>query len=152
MGLLWTGTFEIEIVTANRRRVISVPNLITDVGLNYMRDLLTGDVVPPTAIAYIALGSSSTPPANGDTQLGAETSRKAVTKQEVNGPGQVQTTCYVAPFEANGQIEEIGVFAGPGATSAPNTGILIARVLWSHLKTELESLQIVRTDTISRAV
>ncbi len=151
VGVLWTGTFQIVIEGQTRRQTINLSNLITDAGLNYMRDLLDGVVNPPTEIGYIALGSSSTAPANGDIKLGAEFFRKAVTKQEIPATGQVQTTCYVAPYEANQQIQEIGVFAGPAASATPDSGVLIARVLWSHLKTELESLQIVRTDTISRA-
>ncbi|NPV30489.1 MAG: hypothetical protein HPY58_12745 [Firmicutes bacterium] len=151
MGILWTGTFEIIITTPTKRKTIELQNLITDAGLNYIRDLLDGSINPPTEIRYIALGNSTAPPSASDTKLGNELFRKAVTKQELPGTGRVSSTCYIAPSEANFQIEEIGVFAGPNATDAKDSGVLIARVLWSHLKTELESLQIVRTDTISRA-
>ncbi len=151
MGILWSGTFEIIITTPTKRKTVQLRNLITDAGLNYIRDLLDGSINPPTQIQYIALGSSNTLASASDTRLGAEFFRKPVTKQEIPGTGQVASTVYVAPYEANQQTEEIGVFAGPGATSAKDSGVLIARVLWSHLKTELESLQIVRTDTISRA-
>ena len=151
MGIMWEGTFQIVITSPTRRKTIQLTNLITDAGLNYIRDLLDGSINPPTQIQYIALGSSSTTPAAGDVKLGNEFFRKAVTKQDLPATGQVSSTCYVAPYEANLQIEEIGVFAGPNATATVDTGVLVARVLWSHLKTELESLQIVRTDTISRA-
>jgi len=151
MGVLWEGTFEIVITTPTRRKTISLKNFITDAGLNYIRDLLDGSINPPTEIRYIALGSSNTPPTASDVKLGNEFFRKQVTKQELPGTGQVASTVYIAPYEANQQIEEIGVFAGPDASEAKDSGILIARVLWSHRKTELESLQIVRTDTISRA-
>ncbi len=151
MGVLWAGTFQIAVTTPTRRRTIQLKNMITDAGLNYIRDLLDGSVNPPTQIQYIALGSSNTLASASDTRLGAEFFRKPVTKQEIPGTGQVASTVYVAPYESNEQIEEIGVFAGPTATAQKDSGVLIARVLWSHLKTELESLQIVRTDTISRA-
>lgn len=151
MGILWDGTFQIIITTPTRRKTIQLKNMITDAGLNYIRDLLDGSINPPTQIQYIALGSSNVAPTAGDTKLGNEVFRKQVTKQELPATGQVSSTVYIAPYEANFQIEEIGVFAGPTATSQKDTGVLIARVLWSHLKTELESLQIVRTDTISRA-
>lgn len=150
-NLIWDGIFQITIKNPYKHKTISLHNLITDAGLNYMRDLLDGTINPPTQIQYIALGTSNTPVAAGDIKLGNEVFRKAVTKQETPGTGQVQTTCYIAPYEANIQIEEIGVFAGPNATEDKDSGVLIARVLWSHLKTELESLQIVRTDTIGRA-
>lgn len=151
MGVLWEGTFQIVIETPTRRKTIQLKNFITDTGLNYIRDLLDGSINPPTEIRYIAFGSSNTTPVASDTKLGNEFFRKQVTKQELPGTGQVASTVYIAPYEANQQIEEIGVFAGPDATAAKDSGVLIARVLWSHLKTELESLQIVRTDTISRA-
>ncbi|AFK87412.1 MULTISPECIES: hypothetical protein [Thermoanaerobacterium] len=150
-NLVWDGTFQITIETPYKRKTISLHNMITDAGLNYMRDLLDGTVNPPTSIQYIALGTSNTPVSASDTKLGNEVFRKAVTKQETPGTGQVQTTCYIAPYEANVDIEEIGVFAGPEATDAKDSGVMIARVLWSHTKNELESLQIVRTDTIGRA-
>lgn len=151
MGILWEGTFQIVVTSPTRRQTVQLRNLITDAGLNYIRDLLDGSINPPTQIQYIALGSSNTAPAAGDTALGNEFFRKQVTKQELPGTGQVASTVYVAPYEGNAQIEEIGVYAGPDASGETDTGILIARVLWSHAKTELESLQIVRTDTISRA-
>ncbi len=150
-SVLWSGTFSIVITTPTRQKVVRLQNMITDAGLNYMRDLLDGSINPPTEIRYIAFGSSNAPLAASDTKLGNEFFRKQVTKQELPGTGQVASTVYIAPYEANQQIEEIGVFAGPDATAAKDSGVLIARVLWSHLKTELESLQIVRTDTISRA-
>ena len=147
---LWEGTFQIIIKSPYERRVARLRNMITDAGLNYMRDLLDGTITLPTSIQYIALGTSNTAVAATDTKLGNEVFRKEVTKQEVMGTGEVQTTCYIAPYEANEQIEEIGIFAGPNATATKDSGVMIARVLWSHLKTELESLQIVRTDTIGR--
>lgn len=152
MGLIWEGTFYITITSPTRRKTVQLTNLITDAGLNYVRDLLDGSINQPTQIQYIALGSSITAPAAADVKLGNEFFRKAVTKQDLPGTGQVSSTCYVAPYESNQQIEEIGVYAGPNATATVDTGVLVARVLWSHLKTELESLQIVRTDTISRPV
>lgn len=151
MGVLWEGTFQIVIELPTRRQTVQLRNLITDAGLNYIRDLLDGSVNPPTQIQYIALGSSNTAPAAGDVKLGNEVFRKQVTKQELPGTGQVASTVYIAPYEANQQVEEIGVYAGPAASATKDSGVLIARVLWSHLKTETESLQIVRTDTISRA-
>ena len=124
-----------------------IRNTITDAGRNLLRDVLSGAVVDGE-IKYMALGSSNTPPSPADTQLGAEFFRKQITRQEATGTGALETTTYIAPFEANQQIEEIGWFAGPDATDEPNSGVLVARVLYSRLKVQLESLQIVRIDTI----
>lgn len=151
--MAWTGRFRIVRYDLAGRRLGAdeVPNLISDGGLNYVRDLLDGTIgSTDTAIKYIALGSSNVAPAPGQTQLGNEVFRKAVTKQEALGTGQLRTVVYIAPYEANQQIEEIGIFAGPDATEAANSGVMIARVLYSRLKTNLESWQIERTDTIGR--
>jgi hypothetical protein len=148
-SVLWSGSIRIIIETSTRRRIVSLTNLITDVGLNLMRDTLAG-LVADAEVKYVAVGTGNTAPAATDTALAAEVFRKAVTKQELPGTGQVQTTCYIAPYEGNYAIQEIGWFAGPDAGATPGSGILVARVLYSRTKTELESWQIVRTDTFGR--
>lgn len=127
--------------------VVEFDNVITNVGKNHARDCLAGTVDPQ--VKYVALGSSSVAPSTSDTQLGNEQMRKQVTDRTVGGTGVLTTTVYIAPNEGNFQIEEIGWFAGSGATGASNTGTLISRVLYSHLKNVLESIQVDRTDTFS---
>lgn len=151
--LVWSGRISVVRFDLAGREIgrDDIPNLITDVGLNYLRDILDGTIgSSDTAIKYIAPGTSNTAPANGQTQLGNEVFRKAVTKQETPATGQLKTTVYIAPYEANQQIEEIGVFAGPNATASANTGVMIARVLYSRLKTNLESWNVERIDTLAR--
>lgn len=123
-------------------------NLITNAGLNLVRDGLIG-AKTDTAIHYVALGTGTTAPAVTDTQLGAEVFRKAVTSQVAGASaGQAVTTLYVSPGDAAGVvIGEIGWFAGASATSAANSGVMVARVLYSHTHTNLESIQVQRTDS-----
>jgi hypothetical protein len=149
-SVVWSGWLRVIVSTPNKQHAFSLRNLITDAGLNLMRDALRG-VVTDTEVKYVALGTSSTVPAAGDIKLGNEIFRKAVTKDEAPGTGQAKTICYVAPYEANQAIAEIGFFAGAGATSAKDTGVLVARVLFSRTKNELESWQIERTDSFARA-
>lgn len=126
-------------------------NLITTVGRNLMRDLLSGAVVDGE-IKYVGLGSSTTAPAITQTQLVAEQFRKQITAQSATATGQVTTTAYIAPQEANlFRIEEIGWFATTAATGVANSGVMVARVLYSRQKNNLESLQIDRTDTFTAA-
>ena len=130
-----------------RVEVEEFDNLITNVGLNLIRDGLDG---ADSEIKYVALGSNNTAPVVGDTTLGVEEFRKQVTKQELGATGVMVTTVYIAPFEATSfTIEEIGWFAGVGATATANKGVMVARVLYGRAKTNLESLQIERTDTFS---
>lgn len=145
----WKGTVRITVTNleTGEQTVEEFPNLITDAGRNHLRALLHGTITDGQ-IHYVAIGTSNTAPANGQTQLGAETLRKAVTAQINNaGAGNLTTRTFVTANDAVGTaIAEIGWFAGAGATSAANSGTMIARVLYSHTKTNLESIQVDRTD------
>lgn len=131
---------------------VEMHNLITDLLFNLYRDALAGDVTADEfEIKYMALGDDNTAPTTGDTTLGNETFRKALTSSSKPATGQYKTIFYVTPDEAIGNIEEIGWFTGPLAGAGADSGTMIARVLWSHTKTALHSLQIERTDTIEEA-
>ena len=150
----WLGQWEIEIREKGKVKEI-VPlkhNLITDAGLNMFRDALKGTITD-MQIKYVALGNGATAPANADTQLVAEQFRKVVTSANVDPvtAGKLYTELYVADTEGNAfKCEEIGWFAGVGATATVNTGICIARALYSRQKASTESWTLRRTDTISR--
>ena len=127
-----------------------IRNLITNAGLNLLRDALKGDV-GDTAIKFLAWGDDATNPSVGDTALGNEEGRRQITRRSVlGGTGVLQTTAIIASTEGNDQIEELGFFAGTDATAVAGSGVLVARVLYSHLKTSLESIQVDRTDTLAR--
>jgi len=114
----------------------------TNLGLNLLRDALSGAQNP--LITYIALGSSSVAPTVNDVLLGNEVFRKAVTSYTIGASGEILISTYIAPGDTVGtDIEEVGVFGGSSATSAANTGVLIAHGLYAHNpKTNLESLQV----------
>lgn len=151
----WLGKWEIVAHDKNGKelwREEIKPNLITDAGLNMIRDMLMGSVTDGE-IKYVALGNDATAPAEAQTQLVAEQFRKQVTFQAADGAtaGKLYTELYIADTEANGfKTGEIGWFAGAAAAGTANTGIMIARVLYSRQKTNLESWTIRRTDTIAR--
>lgn len=147
-NLGWTG--RIRVTSKYRDGSVEVQefnNLITNAGRNLLRDALRQPI--DAEIKYLAWGSGTTSPTVSDTLLGNEAGRKVVTKQTAGDTGVVVTTVYIAPFEANMQITEIGWFAGSNATTASGSGVMVARVLYNKLKTELESIQIDRTDKIS---
>lgn len=126
----------------------SVPNNITDAGLNFIRGLLSGQY-SDGRILFFAVGSSSA--ANNDSQvnLGAEFFRKAITERTDAGAGALTTDVLLTSAEANGQIEEVGWFAGPDASTAANSGIMVARVLYSKAKTINKSIEFSRLDTFT---
>lgn len=105
-----------------------------------MRDSLSG--ANNALIRYVGLGTSNTAPAATDTKLGAENMRKAVTSYANGLTGEIVVTMYLTASEAIGlAIAEVGFFGGSAATSAINTGILIARGLYSHTKASGEALE-----------
>jgi hypothetical protein len=150
---LWAGYIDIAIynLDGSLKKIVHIKNSIMNVGLNMFRDALDGGVTD-LQIKYCAWGSSNTAVNVAQTTLVAEFGRKAVTSQTDGTTGQLITVTYVAPSEANTpKIEEIGWFAGAAATSATDSGIMVARVLYSHQKTALEAIQVARQDLFTGA-
>lgn len=146
----WAGAVRVQVVRAGQLiETVNLTNLITNVGRNLLRDALQ-DAALNTEILYVALGASATAPAASDITLGDERFRKQVTSQSDGAAaGEAITTVYIAPGEANSfTIQEIGWFAGAGASGTAGSGVMIARVLYTRTKNAQESLQIERTDTI----
>lgn len=123
---------------------------ITNAGLNMLRDALNG-VATNTAVTYVAIGTGSTAPAVTDTQLVAEVFRKRLTAfSNGSAAGETLLTMYLSPADSGGTvIGEIGWFAGPLASATANTGVLIARGLYSHTHVaNAESIQFQLDTTI----
>jgi hypothetical protein len=73
--------------------------------------------------------------------------RKQITKQEVTD-GEIKLTVFVTPLEANDvDITHVAWFGGNSATSTIGTGIEVDKQVYSKTKTEIEALQIDKTDT-----
>lgn len=148
----WLGEFEVQIMRGGQLEVVKFPNLITDAWLNAVRDATLGEVTD-LEIKYIGLGKDDgtiLPLAPSNTLLGNEVERKPFTKIEKIGTGQIKRTVNINSAEGNFHIKEIGIFAGSTATATINSGILVARVFYDRDKDELESINIVRTDTVGR--
>jgi len=127
----------------------TIKNMITDVWFNYVRDAMLG-LQNDLEIKYMAVGDSVVVPAKSDYKLGNERFRKPLTKKESQtSVGRMRSTTYLAPYEAVFQIGEIGFYGG-NATDTKDSGVLLARVLYSRNKTSLESIQVVRTDEFRR--
>lgn len=74
-----------------------------------------------------------------------ELGRKAITQQ--SGVDVISTTTYLAPFEANETITHVGWFGGHLATATVGTGVEVDKQAYAKVKTELEAIQIDKTDT-----
>lgn len=124
-----------------------VENLIPTVGRTMIADNLTNSSPDNTMLVnYIALGSSGTSPANGDTTLGTEVYRNAVASKT-----NANNVAYISGFfnstETTGTYAEAGIFSD--GTASANTGILLSHVLISVTKSATETLTVDWTLTIS---
>jgi len=125
-------------------------NHISNASLSAMASILTG-VAPDLQIARLALGTSNTAVSNTHTGLITEQFRTApVSGPTYSGVGEVTTEFYVTAAEGNISIEEVGIFGGTAATAAADTGTLISRILWSHVKTSTQEISFIRKDTVGR--
>lgn len=122
---------------------------ITNAGLNLLASIAGGSNVGFTnTTGFVAVGTGNTNPTVNDTRLNAEAttpgSRKTVTVQAGTNPGEFLVTGTLQANDAVAvSIQEVGFFAGSSATSAANTGTLVARALFSHpnkLNTEVINL------------
>lgn len=147
----WSANIKVTAfdLDGNIKDVQEFHNLLMSVGKDMFRDGLYGTVTD-FKIKWLGIGDTITDPAVGQEALLGEFFRKAITSYAPGATGILVTTTYIAPYEANTpRIEELAWFSGVDATDTPDSGIMISRVLYSREKTELESLQIERTDTIS---
>jgi hypothetical protein len=67
--------------------------------------------------------------------------------QTDTGTGTIETTFYIQPAEGVGSIKKIYWYGGATASLYPGSGVRMAWVNYDHIKTNVESIQIQRTDT-----
>ena len=148
----YTGEYHIKVINTVTRDVVRhdvIKNMVTDLALDQLINVLQGDA-SDMEVAYFALGDSTTAVAGSQTTLGNEIFRTAFLTKANTGTGQVTSSTYIIDTEVVGTIEEMGIFCGPSATATADTGNMLSRILWHHVKTSLEEIQVTRVDTISR--
>jgi hypothetical protein len=123
---------------------------ITNAALNAVRDNLNG--VPGAsvlAITWIAWGTGTQGSPITATQLATEVFRKQITSTSLGAnPGEGIINGYLAPTDIAGTaITEVGFFAD-GATSTPNSGLLVFYGLYSHTHVSTESIQFAADNTV----
>ncbi len=107
-----------------------------------LRDIQIGARTTALTIDYVAVGTGTTAPTAADTRLAAEIFRKPITQRAAGAAvGEALFTLSLAPQDIPGTtIQEVGWFSG--GTAAANSGTLIARVLYVHLHTASENLNL----------
>lgn len=97
-------------------------NLVVTVGKEWIASRMVGTAA--NTMGYMAVGTDSTAPAAGNTTLGAEVARVAVTSQTAS----TNTVTYVATFGAGtgtGALTEAGLF------NANSAGTMLSRTTYS---------------------
>ena len=97
-------------------------NLVVTVGKNWIASRMQGTA--SNVMGYMAVGTDSTAPAVGNTTLGAEVARVAVT----SATASTNTVTYVATFGAGvgtGALTEAGLF------NAASVGTMLSRTTYS---------------------
>ena len=103
-SLTLTGHLSVEL---NGKVVQEIPNLVVTIGKGYVASRIKDATA--TAMSHMAVGTGNTAAAAGDTALGTEAARVALTSTTVS----TNTVTYVATFPA-----------GTGTASLTEAGIL----------------------------
>ena len=136
-GLKLTGKLSIAI---NDEVVKEVPNLVVTAGKNYVADRIKNN---STVMSHLAIGTGTAAAAAGNTALGSESARTALTSTTVTDNEIV----YVDTFAAGtgtGAITEAGIF------NASSGGTMLCRTVFSVVnKGASDAMTITWTVTVS---
>jgi|SRR5262245_114590 len=117
-----------------------VDNLVVDAGKNQIAQrMIDTSVAAPT---HMAVGTGSTAPAAGDTTLGTELDRNALTSNTRSGKVETLVGNWAAGDATNTAIAEAGIF------NAASAGTMTARATFTAInKGASDTLQITWTIT-----
>lgn len=123
-------------------------NIFCTVGKNSIAQRLSGNTTGNIGIInYCAVGTNGTAANIADIKLGTELFRKLVSVRTVTG-NAVEFRTFFTESEANGTLLEVGLF-GDNATITADSGVLYSHRVISRTKTNLETLTVDWTLTIS---
>jgi hypothetical protein len=122
-----------------------VKNLVVDAGEVHIADQLSSSP-GGNAMSHMALGTGSTAAAFGDTALGTETDRNALTSRTDSANVVTYVGTWAAGDGTNSALREAGIF------NAASTGTMLARAVYANIdKQAADSLTIAWTVTIGTA-
>lgn len=128
-------------IALNGETVFDVPNLVVTTGKNFVASRIKDTT--SAAMSHMGIGTSSTAAVAGDTGLGAEAARVALTSTTVTN----NVVAYVASFPAGtgtGAITEAGLF------NANTVGTMFCRTTFAVVnKGASDSMTITWSVTVS---
>ena len=127
-------------VSLNGEVVRDIDNLVVTAGKNYVADRMKNN---SSVMSHMAIGSGTTAAAAGNTALGTELGRVALTSTTVSNA----VVTYVASFAAGtgtGAVTEAGIL------TAASNGTMLCRTVFSVVnKGSADSMTITWTVTVS---
>jgi len=138
-----TGELKITVTNpeGNVKQEVVVPNLVVTTGKNLIASRLKDTT--DDAMSHMAIGTDSTAAAAGDTALGSEAGRVALTSTTVT----TNSVAYVASFGAG---TGTGAITEAGLLNAGSGGTLLCRTVFSVInKGAADTLGITWTVTVS---
>lgn len=134
-------------ISGKIKDITHVKNMVTTAGKSSMADHLRGETENNKGICtWHAVGTGTTAPALGDTDLETEIFRKLISVRSFSANVASFQTFFTAS-EANATLREIGLF-GDDASSTPGSGTLFARLAVNRVKSASDTLTILHTLTI----
>ena len=125
----------------NVKHEVIIPNLVVTTGKNYIASRMKD--ASATAMSHMAVGTGSTAAAAGNTALGTETGRVALTSTTVS----TNNVAYVATFPAG---TGTGALTEAGILNASSSGTLLCRTVFSVInKASADTLGITWTVTVN---
>ena len=135
------GSLQIRL---NDEVVREVDNLVVTAGKGYVASRMKSDVSGGSAImSHMAIGSGSTSAAAGDTALGSQLGRVALTSTGISGAVLTYTASFAAGT-GTGAVTEAGLY------NASSSGTMLCRTVFSVVnKGSSDSMTITWTVTVS---
>lgn len=139
--------FTLTNVLTGEKEIYIHHNLVPTVA----RQMIANNLIDPTPdntmrINKVALGTGVSVPDNSDTQLQTEVYRNDVAS-ETNSSNIAYVSGFFSATETTGTYKEAGLYSD--GTDTANTGILVSRVAINISKTNVQTLTIDWTVTIS---
>ena len=134
-------TVEIKDKQGNVKETRELENLVVDTGLAFIASRMKDATA--TAMSHMAIGTGTSAAASGNTTLGTEAARVALTSTTVTS-NAVAYVCSFAAGTGTGAITEAGILNGASG------GTLLCRTVFSVVnKGASDSMSITWTVTIS---
>lgn len=119
----------------------TVPNLVVLTGKDFITSRMSG--TSSAVMSHLAVGTDGTTPVAGNTALGGEVGRQALTSTSAFGPDIVYTA-ILGPGVGTGSLMEAGVF------NAAAAGVMLCRTTFAVInKGPGDTLQIVWTISVN---